>query len=318
MIKLRHDIYARGSLPIRAGAARSGAGRPGLIFILVFVSVALLFLSRLNHGYVAELRLQLAELMAPALKAALVPVGPIRRAGQKVASYGDLFNELDRLRAENQRLRGWEWRARETERKSEQLGRLARVVEEPGLSFATARVVADSSGPFVRTAMLGLGRDNGMRPGYPVINASGLVGRVVETGSRVSRVLLVTDINSRIPVQVGKSGIRALLLGDNGTSPRLGYIPPTDKIEAGDEVFTSGVGGLFPRGLRIGTVVGDGPNFRMEPHARLGELDFVSVLFFENPALELAEEEKPRSARDGSIRRAAAGGSTSDQGTRAP
>jgi rod shape-determining protein MreC len=318
MIKLRHDVYARGSVPVRSVGARAATSRPGLIFVLMFVSVALLLLSRLNHVYVSDLRLQLAELMAPALTAALGPVEPIRQAGQKIASYRELFSELDRLRAENQKLRGWEWRARETERKVEQLGRLARVVEEPGLSFSTTRVVADSSGPFVRTAMLGLGRTNGMRPGYPVVNASGLVGRIVETGSRASRVLLVTDINSRIPVQVGKAGTRAVMLGDNGTSPRLGYVASTEKVENGDEVFTSGVGGLFPRGLRIGTVVADGSAFRVEPHARLGELDYVSVLFFESLALDLAEDDKPARGREVPNRRGAASVPVSDQGTRAP
>ena len=317
MSTLRHDTYLRSPSRMRAESARSGTRRPGLLFVLVFVSIALLFLSRLQHGYITELRLQMAELMAPALKAALVPLEPVRRAGQRVAGYFELYGELDRLRAENQRLRSWEWRARETERKVEQLGRLVRVIEEPGLSFATARVVADSSGPFVRTVMLGVGREHGMKPGYPVVNAGGLVGRVVESGARVSRVLLVTDINSRIPVQVGKSGVRALLLGDNGPSPRLGYLSPTDRIETGDEVYTSGVGGLFPRGLRIGAVVQDGQGFHMTPHAGLGELDYVSILFFENPALELADEEKSARGRDGAVRKTAAGAGP-EPGARAP
>ncbi len=318
MVQLRRDVYSRNTPALRTAGARADGGRPGIVFFLVFLSIALLFLSRLQHSYVSELRLHLAELMAPALKAAIVPIEPLKRAGQRISAYAELFGELDRLRTENQKLRGWEWRARETERKAEQLGRLARVVDEPGLAFATARVVADSSGPFVRTAMLGLGRANGTKAGYPVINADGLVGRIVETGARVSRVLLVTDINSRIPVQVGRAGIRAVLFGDNGPAPRLTYLPPAERIEAGDEVFTSGVGGLFPRGLRIGTVIEDGTNFRVVPHARLGELDYVSMLFFESPALEMADEEKLGRSRDASVRKAAAGAVSSDQGTRAP
>ena len=171
--------------------------------------------------------------------------------------------------------------------------------------------------------MLGMGRENGMRAGYPVINASGLVGRIVEAGSRVARVLLVNDINSRIPVQIGKAGIRAVLLGDNGSAPQIGYLSSSDFIEVGDEVFTSGVGGLFPRGLRIGRVIADGTGFRMVPHANPSELDFVSVLFFQSPALELADEERPNRGRsdgqrDGAARKAVAGSASSDQGTSAP
>lgn len=323
MIKLRQDKYARSPSRIRAGDLRADGIRPGVLFLLVFLSIALLFLSRLQHAYVTDLRLHLAELMAPVLKAALVPLEPIRRTGQRIATSADMFSEIDRLRAENQRLRGWEWRALETERKIEQLGRLVGVIEEPGLAFATARVVSDSSGPFVRSAMLGVGRENGMRAGYPVINASGLVGRIVEAGGRVARVLLVTDINSRIPVQIGKAGVRAVLLGDNGSTPQLGYLSTSDSVEVGDEVFTSGVGGLFPRGLRIGRVIADGTGFRMLPHANPSELDFVSVLFFQSPALELADEEKSirsrsEGPRDGAARKTVAGPAVADQGTSAP
>jgi rod shape-determining protein MreC len=313
MRMLRPDSFSR-----RAIIARRDGLRPGLLFFLLFVSVALLFLSRLQHGQITELRLQLAELMAPALKAALVPLEPVRRAGQRVAASFELLNELDRLKAENQRLRSWEWRARETERRANQLARIARVVEEPGLSFATARVVADSSGPFVRSAMLAGGRDEGMKAGYPVIDANGLVGRVVETSARVSRVLLVTDINSRIPVQVGRSGARAVLAGDNGAAPKLGYLQPAAEVEAGDEVYTSGTGGLFPRGLRIGKVIDDGGVLRVVPHAQLEDLDYVSVLFFENPALELVEDDKASRGRDAPARRSSNGRATIVQGAGTP
>ncbi|MEQ1612331.1 MAG: rod shape-determining protein MreC [Hyphomicrobiaceae bacterium] len=299
---IRHDSFARGR-----EVAHTRVFRHGFSFMLVLVSIALLLLSRLQHGQIAEIRLQLAELMAPALKAAIVPLEPLRRVGQRIETYFELHGELERLRAENQRLRGWEWRAQETERKASQLARLANVVEEPGIEFLTARVVANSSGPFVRSAMLGIGRDRGMKTGYPVIDANGLVGRLIETGARASRVLLVTDINSRIPVQVGRQATRAVLLGDNGPQPRLGYLPAEATIEAGDEVYTSGIGGLLPRGLRIGSVVEDVDGFRMRPHARLDELDYVSILLFESPTIEFADDDKPSKPNDGLQRRSALG-----------
>ena len=292
---LRNEAFTR--RPVSAGPR---ALRPGLLFLLMFVSISLLFLSRLHHRYVDELRLQLAELMAPALKAAVVPLDPLRRAGQRLGDYLDFAGEVDRLRRENQRLRGWEWRALESERKLSQLSRLANVIEEPGLDFVSGRVVADSSGPFVRSAMLAIGRDDGIKFGYPVVDGGGLVGRIVETGARASRVLLVTDINSRIPVQVGKSGIRAVLHGDNGPMPRIAHLPADAQIEPGDEVYSSGVGGMFPRGLRIGAVVDQGGMFRMRPHARLDELEFVSILLFDSPAIGTFEDDSgARSLRRG-------------------
>jgi rod shape-determining protein MreC len=288
---LREDIFAH-----RGGGRRAGGVHGALLFALVFVSIALMVLSKLQHPFTKEVRAQVESLMAPVLNAAVVPLTPVRRVIARVTAYTDLYAELDRLKDENQRMKGWEWKARELERKYSQLGKLAHVVEEPGLEHVAARVVADSRGPFVRSAMVSLGRDQGVKPGYPVISADGLAGRVTETGRGASRILLLTDMNSRIPVFVGRGSVRALMVGDNGATPKLTYAAngagSTGGIEVGDEVSTSGVGGLFPRGLRIGIVTEQGGKLVVVPHARLDELDFVSVLLFDNPTLELADSER--------------------------
>jgi rod shape-determining protein MreC len=287
---LREDIFTH------RGAGRRAVGVHGaLLFALVFVSIALLVLSKLQHPFTKEVRAQIENFMAPVLTAAVVPLTPVRRVIARVTAYTDLYAELDRLKDENQRMKGWEWKARELERKYSQLGKLAHVVEEPGLEHVAARVVADSRGPFVRSAMVSLGRDQGLKPGFPVISADGLVGRVTETGRGVSRILLLTDINSRIPVFVGRNSVRALMVGDNGASPKLTYAASsggTGGFEVGDEVSTSGVGGLFPRGLRIGIVAEQGGKLVVVPHARLDELNYVSVLLFESPTLELADADR--------------------------
>jgi rod shape-determining protein MreC len=152
MNTLRDDTFAH-----RGGPRRPGSVHGVLLFVLVFVSIALMLLSRLQHTYVAQVRAQFEAVMAPVLSAAVVPLTPVRRLAARVAAYTDLYSELDRLRDENQRMKGWEWKARELERKYSQLGRLAHVVDEPGLEHVGARVVADSRGPFVRSAMVGLG-----------------------------------------------------------------------------------------------------------------------------------------------------------------
>ena len=302
MSRLKHDTFSH-----RGGVRRHGGRFSALLFALLFVALALLALSRMQHAYVKDVRLRITEWMLPALHMASVTLEPFRQLGRHVTAYFDRFTELDRLRTENQRLKSWEWRAQELERKVSALGQLVRVVEEPAVHFITARVVMDASGPFVRSAMLSAGRDQGVRGGFPVISADGLVGRIVEAGARASRVLLFTDLNSRIPVLVGPSQVRAIIVGDNGPYPRLAYLAPNALIEPGDEVYTSGVGGLFPRGLRIGTAAEEAGSFRVVPHARLDELDFVSVLFFETPTSELVEDDRPPPPRDKGARRSAAG-----------
>ena len=307
MKMLRDDVFARRRL--QPGAARRrGVG----LFVLGFVSLGLLAMSRIEHPAVQNVRRTLAEFASPGLQAIAVPLAPLRRLGRQLATYATAVEDIDRLRDEVQKLKGWEARARELERRLADLALLARVVDEPGIEFITGRVIADANGPFARSVLLNAGRELGLKGGYPVVSADGLIGRVLETGARSARVLLLSDLNSRVPVLIGNSGTRGVLIGDNSDRPKLLHLPDNALAVIGDEVVTSGVGGLFPRGLRIGAVVVDAGILRVQLHARLNELDHVSVMFFETPALELAAEEprkSPASAADrrGAARRAAAG-----------
>ena len=295
---LRDDVYARRS--VGSGHRR----RPGVvIFVLILVSAALLVLSRIEHAAVRSVRLQLAEIVAPALQMIAVPLAPLRRLGQRISTVTGTPEELERLRDENQKLKSWEARARELERRLSDLGTLARVVDEPGLEFITGRVIADANGPFARSVLLNAGREQGLRSGYPVVSGDGLVGRVLETGPKSARILLLTDLNSRIPVLIGERGVRGVLAGDNSARPRLAHLPAEAQVRTGEEVVTSGVGGLFPRGLRIGVIRDDDGVPRLEPHARLDDLEHVSVLFHETPALELAGEERRPPAAEAAARR---------------
>jgi rod shape-determining protein MreC len=288
---LKDDPFLRrradGEPPSAPARGQSG----GAIATLMFVSISLLALSRLDHSLVRAARGLLAEAGAPVLAAAMGPFRPIQNSVRTLAGLIDAQKEVDRLRDDNQRLKSWESRAKELERRMLQLEEIARVVPEQGLTFATARVIADSGGSFVRMALLDAGRDSGFKNGYPVVNVDGLVGRIAHSGQRSSRLLMLNDLNSRVPVYIGANSVRAVMFGDNGPYPKLAHIPADAKVEAGDDVITSGVGGVFPRGLRIGTVVDGGDQLRVELHARLDRLEYVSVLFFDSIGNAFADDE---------------------------
>lgn len=287
MGRLRNDrlnLTRRGERPARPNHLR--VALPALLFLCL----GLLLLSRLNHSMLADARWKIAEWMSPVLQAAMVPLEPVRHMGKQIAAQVDITEELNRLKTENEKLASWEWRARELERKLADLEALAKTVPAAQINFVTSRVIADSSGAFMRSVMIDAGRDQNIHIGYPVINADGLVGRVIETGKSSSRVLLSNDLNSRIPVVVGPKGVRGILAGDSGAEPRLLFLAADAKIEPGDDVATSGTGGLFPRGLRIGTVSGTSAAPHVKLRAKLDELEYLSILFFDNPALDLMAE----------------------------
>ena len=121
--------------------------------------------------------------------------------------------------------------------------------------------------------------------------AKGSVGRVVEAGDRASRILLLTDLNSRVPVVVESSRYRAILEGDNSDELRLGFLPNTGDVRVGDRIVTSGHGGVFPAGLPVGIVTElAGDTAVVTPHVRFDRLEYVRVLLFDFPTLDPASE----------------------------
>lgn len=259
------------------------------LVVLVLVSLALLVLSRLDHSYVRVARGAITEATSPVLAAIQLPIEPLRWLGRRVTLYLELADDYERLKRETQELESWKWRARELERQLADLGRASRVAVEPVMPFVTSRVIATSTGAFAQSAVIASGRAHGLRVGFPVVSGDGLVGRIVEAGETSARVLLLTDPMSRIPVHIGSLGTRAVMTGDNTPLPRLVHLSEAAGVTAGDAVFTSGVGGLFPRGLRIGEVVVTEHGPAVRPRADLETLEYLSVLFFESPMLGLTD-----------------------------
>jgi rod shape-determining protein MreC len=293
-------IMRRARLPFRR-RLRSWRGPGELVtFGLYFLCTVLLVLSRIDHGTIADARDAFADATAPLLELASAPVIKARHAIERARSYAGLFAELERLKQENAALKEWEWRAKVLEQKVDHLHALLNAVDDPGLNFATGRVIADARGPFLRSVLINLGREQGLRVGYAAISGDGLVGRIVDVGTSVSRILLLNDLNSRIPVLVGPAGVRALVAGDNSAELRLEFLPDGAQIYPGDEVSTSGSDGVLPRGLRVGRVIGGAGAFKVELYAKPNDIEFVSVLFFDAPMLSSTDPDNapaPAAAR---------------------
>ena len=289
---MRRDVYKKHHL-LRS-TPRPTARKS--LYTFIFISIALLTLNRINHDLIYSFRGRVIALAAPVFEIASKPVRQIKYVWQNAELLIANSDELHRLRTENQKLQQWKWRAKILEDKLAAYAKIIRAVERPPLGFATGQVISEGRGPFLHSVLLNAGRKDGVRNGYPVVSADGLVGRVVQSGARAAHTLLVSDRNSRIPVEVGNNRTRAILRGDGIATPRLTYLSKGSQIAVGDEVFTSGQGGLFPRGLRIGKVVISGQLYRVKLYADLSRLDYLSVLFFKTPGLDLVDAKpQPRS-----------------------
>ncbi len=219
----------------------------------------LLLVARVNPDGAARVRGAALDLVTPVWS---VVRAPFDGAGRAMAWAGDYIGAVDRnrqLTAELASARADLQRAAADRAALARLRRLDRVRDPQRQVAATARIVSATSGSVVRSAMVAAGRRDGVVPGQPVIGADGLIGRTVESGQLASRVLLLTDPASRVPVTIVRTGQSALVVGANHPTLELrDRVGPDVPLKAGDRLVTSGDGGIFPPGIPVGTVIAAG------------------------------------------------------------
>ena len=175
---------------------------------------------------------------------------------------------------------------------NERYEKLLNLRTEPPIQMVTARSVSVSRGPFANNRLIDSGADRGVFFGNPVITDQGLVGRVVGVSKHVSRVLMVTDVTSHVPVMILRSDARAMMNGDGGGYPKLDFVRGHDSVRVGDQILSSGDGGIFPRGLPIGEAVKGVDNvWRVRLYSNRSPIDFVKIMLFKDfSALPNADE----------------------------
>ncbi|MBM3643683.1 MAG: rod shape-determining protein MreC [Alphaproteobacteria bacterium] len=282
-----------------AGQVRNVVQRFALA-LLVVAAFGIMLVGKVDTVAVEHARVVALDLAVPAIEAVARPVAATNRAIADLKEFASLREENARLREENARLLAWQTAARRLENENERLRELSRFREGPEASYITARLVGDSVSAYVRGALLNVGRGGGVAPGQAVVTTEGLAGRIAETGENSARVLFVTDVNSRLPVQVERTRERAILAGDNSAQPRLTLLQTVAGVQPGDRVVTSGHGGSFPVGIPVGEVVAAGEGgVRVRPFADFSRLEFVRVVDFGVAGLVRTTPPSPQPAPPG-------------------
>lgn len=242
-------------------------------------AVGLMLIGKLETVLVEEVRAAVTDVAAPVLDLISQPVSVFAHYARGLHRLAELKAENQRLRAENERLRRWQLHAQRLDGENEALRKLLRFKPEPAVTTVSARVIADTGSAFVRTVLINAGTREGVAAGQTVVNGQGLVGRVAQVASRSARVLLITDLKSKVPVIVGEVRRRAILAGDNSDLPRLEHVDGETPVANGDLVLTSGHGGVFPPGIPVGRVTGaKGGVVRVRALAAWDQLEFVRVV----------------------------------------
>jgi rod shape-determining protein MreC len=218
------------------------------------LSLALLVLDARFH-YTEGLRSVLALAVYPLQVAATLPVA----LGERIAGY---FSGQAQLREENADLRARLLAASQSAQRFDaaqaELGQLRRLVgaaEQLPLKSMPAEILYNGRDPYSRKVVIDKGSQNGVRPGSPVLDESGVLGQVTRAHALVSEVTLLTDKDQAIPVQVVRNGLRAIAFGAGSSGMlELRFLASNAEIQNGDRLVTSGIDGTYPPGIPVATV----------------------------------------------------------------
>jgi rod shape-determining protein MreC len=270
--------------------ARGRAAKQLPLVLCVLIAVGIAVAGKARANIFEHARAVISDFSAPALSAVKRPLEAFH---DWVGAFGNIFTvyrENQELKRENAELQKWQQVALSLEDRLRGYEQLLNAVPEKSTPFITAHVIGESSRPFVKTMILDAGSDQRVAKGQAVVNECGLLGRIYVTGADTSWVILLTDLNSRVPVMVEPAHRRALLVGDNTVSPQLELDVSDGPVRAGDRVVSTGDGGLLPPDLPVGVVAGNGSTARVVLFASASSADSVNVLDYRVPDLPPATE----------------------------
>ena len=260
------------SVPLRQALAKL------TLPVFIVASFGLMLLGKADALLAERARMAVADAMSPLYAALAEPLAGVHRAIEAAQNLASVHEDNARLRVENERLRRWQSVALALDAENTTLKAQLRWIPDPAPSYVTARVVADAGGVYARAVLLSLGPNHSVAKGQIALDDRGLVGRVTELGTRSARVLLLTDMNSRVPVVLEGSRARAILAGTNGARPRLMYWPEGVQPAEGERVVTGAEANTFPPGLPVGVVRYSASNVpEVMPLARLDRLEVVRL-----------------------------------------
>ena len=263
--------------------------------VILFLSAFVLMLINKTDTVIIEKTSSMAtDVVSPLIDVLVVPARTLAGVFDYFRDLSKIYDDNRKLRAENNRLQIVSDKARALEIENKLLAKLLNYTPPPNAKFVTARVIAEEGDAFSHSIIACTGRDSGVEKGQVVMSDNGVIGRVDKPGKMYSKIILITDINSKIPVMVERTRVRGILSGDNTTVPKMIFIPLSAKLTVGDRIITSGVAGVFPPGLPIGKISSIEKNsVKIKTFGNLDRLEYVKIIDYGLDGEESASEETP-------------------------
>ena len=263
---------------IRSALLQRGAKQKFSLFALILLS---LFIFILDNSNLKPIKILRSLINDGIYRISAVSSSPIRFSGASkdfFVKHIFTYEENERLRKELEDLKSKNFQSSFLEAENNKLQNVLDLEKNSPYSVVNAKVILDKNSPFLNSVIINKGSNSGIKLGMPVLNEGYLAGRIVEVNFVSSRILLLNDLNSRIPVVVSPSGTQAILSGVGKREPSLEYLP--DNFMLGEKesiVFTSGKDGVLFPGIAIGKVVLNDNKKLVELFADPDQISVVSV-----------------------------------------
>lgn len=248
------------------------------LVILFFAALLLMLLNKRQSPAWEASSGAATGIVAPVVDVLVVPAKMLAKGYDYFNGLKHIKQDNEYLKAENKKLQLLKDKYKALEIENKLLADLLNYVPLPEAGFISARVVAEESDAFAHSVVAYVGNKNAEK-GDVVLSEHGIVGRIDKVADAYAKIILLTDINSKIPVMLEKTRVRGILSGDNTTVPKLIFVPLDAEVNAGDRIVTSGVSGVFPAGLPVGQVVSVSKNeIKVKPFASLEKLEYIKIV----------------------------------------
>lgn len=246
-----------------------------------FLSLFFLITSRINEDFYKEVSFIFVEISMPVVEVTAFPFNTAINLFTNFKALVMAKEENEVLKKELEDLRKFYIKAVNIDKENQSLRQALNFASTKSVQYRSGKIIAKSHQIFNQKVMIGIGKNEDVQEGNVVIANDNMIGRIVEVGDNMSRVMLITDAGSHIPVITSNSRVRGILAGDGSGLMEIEYLPKDHEIKPGDRVFTSGDGDMLPAGLPIGVVKKVGKRYAaVQMMENINDIDIVTILHY--------------------------------------
>jgi len=269
----REDV----GIAIRSAFLSKGTQQKFSLFALILFSILLIFLESLQAKPINYVRSFIKDSIYRGSLIVSAPFSGISNINDGLFEHISLYKNYNKLKKENEELKNSISKSDFLELENSQLRILIDEQASSQSNLVSARVLIDKQSPYLNSFIINIGSNKDIKNGMAVLHGKNFIGRIIDVNFFSSRVLLVSDLNSRVPVIVEPTGVHSILNGDGKNLPILEYLPENHNLSDGRKVYTSGKAGIFSPGLQIGEVKIEDNLIKVNLYSDLSQITFVNI-----------------------------------------